>query len=291
MARQSGDFNLNFSSPKEFVESLLGKGSQSRMIILGGGALFLVWVLMQTVVTIPAGHQGVKMYFGAIQETTLDEGIHFVVPIMTKVAVLSVQVQIDEIEATASSKDLQEIRSMVAVNWHLPKDGLNKLFQEIGDINRLVFTILTPAVDEVFKAIAAKYSAEEILTKRAEIKDKVDKTLSARLKKYGVIVTDVSLVDLDFSKKFNEAIESKQIAGQDAEKAKFVAEQALAQADAEVNTARGKAEAQRLINSTIDRKILLQKAIEKWDGKFPDVIGDKGIVPLINLTPGSGASR
>lgn len=291
MARKQNEFEQGLSNLENMFQNFAGGGGIGRMITIGAGILFLLWAVKQSVVTIPAGHRGVQIDFGAVQETILDEGLHFVVPIMTKVEKMSVQIQKNEIKTSASSKDLQTVHSSVVINWHLPTKDLNKLFQEIGTIRRLVTTILEPAVDEVFKAITAKYSAEEILTLRGELKETVDQSLRDRLEKYRIVVRDVSLVDIDFSREFNKAIESKQIAEQDAKKARYVADQALEEAEAEINTARGKAEAQRLINKTIDKKILLQQAIQKWDGRFPEIMVDEGMVPFINIPAAGGSSK
>ena len=231
---------------------------------------------------IDAGHRGVVIHMGQVQPGVLGEGVHFVAPFVTSIEEMSVRIHKDDVTASAASKDLQAVTSHLAVNWHLNQDTVNKIYQEIGTRDDLVQDILGPAVNEVFKASAARYSAEEILTKRAELKAAVDHGLRERLGKYGVEMNDLPIVDIKFSKEFTEAIEAKQVAEQESQKAKYTADKAKQDADAEVNRARGKAEAQRMLHVSLSPAILQQQAIEKWDGHFPQVMGS-GTLPFVNI--------
>ena len=132
------------------------------------------------------------------------------------------------------------------------------------------------------KSATAKRTAEEVLTKRLEMKQDIDDVLRERLLSYGIKLHDVSIVNLKFSEGFTQAIEHKQIAEQQAKQAAYVAEKATQDAKAEVEKAKGQAEAQRLLKSTITSEILQQKAIDKWDGRFPQVMGS-GHVPFLNI--------
>jgi regulator of protease activity HflC (stomatin/prohibitin superfamily) len=129
----------------------------------------------------------------------------------------------------------------------------------------------------------AKYTAEEIITKRGEVKAEVDETLTQRLASYQIAVDDISLVNVHFSERFSEAVEAKQIAEQEAKRAEFIAQKAAVEAEAEVNRAKGQAEAQRLVRETITPELLQKLAIERWDGHFPTVLGGDGSIPLINI--------
>jgi regulator of protease activity HflC (stomatin/prohibitin superfamily) len=151
--------------------------------------------------------------------------------------------------------------------------------------------ILNPAVEEVLKAVMAKYTAEEIITKRGEVKAGVDESLTARLANYRIDVDDISLVNVHFSDRFSEAVEAKQIAEQDAKKAEFIALKAQKEAEAEVNRAKGQAEAQRLVRETLTAELLQKQAIEKWNGEFPTVLGGNGALPFINLDPSKSISK
>ena len=244
--------------------------------------LFLAFFFRPFVI-INAGQRGVMMKFGKVQERVLDEGIHPILPVITTVQHLSVRVQKNDINAEASSKDLQNVTMEVAVNWHIQPKRAYEVFQRVGDEEQIISRIISPAVSEVVKAATAKKNAEEIITKRTELKDEIDSKLDNRLVDYGIIVDDVSLVNVSFSPEFAKAIEAKQIAEQEAKRAEFEAVRAEKEANAEINRAKGKAEAQRLLQVSLTSAILQQQAIDKWDGSFPTVMGGEGTLPFINI--------
>jgi prohibitin 1 len=256
------------------------------LFLAGGGIFFLILLLLfRPFSIVNAGERGVVMKFGKVQDLILDEGIHPIVPIVTSVKSLSVRVQKNDITAEASSKDLQGVKMEVAINWHIDPKRVNSVFQQIGDENEIVQRIINPAVSEVVKAASAKNNAEEIITKRTELKEEIDNQLEKRLIDYGIIVDDASLVNVSFSPDFVKAIEAKQIAEQEAKRSGFDALKAEQQAQSEINRAKGKAEAQRLLRTNLTPEILQQQAIDKWDGKFPTVMGGDGTLPLININP------
>ena len=227
-------------------------------------------------VIINAGERGVMMQFGKVQEQVLGEGIHVIVPIVDTVKKLSVRVQKQENSAEASSKDLQDVFTDVALNWHIIPEEANAIFQQIGDEKKVVERIIAPAVEEVLKAVMAKYTAEEIITKRGEVKAEVDDFLTLRLVTYHIAVDDISLVHVHFSERFSDAVEAKQIAEQEAKKGEFLALKAAKEAEAKVNLAKGEAEVQRLLRNNLTPELLERQAIEKWDGKLPLIVGDGG---------------
>ncbi|KJH72453.1 prohibitin family protein [Aliterella atlantica] len=254
--------------------------------LIAGSILFLiVAVIFKPFTIVNAGERGVVLQFGKVQDGILDEGIHPIVPVVTSVKRISVRVQQNSFTADAASKDLQKVSTQLAVNWHIDSAQVNKVFQRVGDQEEIISRIITPAVSEVLKAATAKKTAEEIITKRNDLKAEIDENLATRLADYNVIVDDVSLVDFSFSPEFSKAIESKQIAEQEAKQAEFIALKASKEAVAEVNRAKGQAEAQRLQRLTLTRELLQKQAIEKWDGRFPTVMGGNGALPLINLDP------
>ncbi|UKO98923.1 prohibitin family protein [Nostoc sp. UHCC 0870] len=259
---------------------------------LAGGIFFLFLAMMfRPFAIVNAGERGVLMQFGKVQDQVLDEGLHTIMPIVTSVRRISVRVQQNTFQADAASKDLQQVKTELAVNWHVDPTKVNRVFQQVGDQQQIVTSIITPAVSEVLKAATAKKTAEEIITRRTELKEEIDNNLKNRLQAYGLIVDDVSLVNFSFSPEFSRAIESKQIAEQEAKQAEFIAKKATQEAQAEVNRAKGQAEAQRLQRLTLTPELLQKQAIEKWDGKFPMVMGGNGSLPLININPNSLTSK
>lgn len=233
-------------------------------------------ILSKFFVIVNAGERGVLMQFGKVQEQILGEGLHVILPTVYSVKKLSVRVQKQESSAEASSKDLQDVFTDVALNWHIIPEEANAIFQQIGDEKEVVARIIAPAVEEVLKAVIAKYTAEEIITKRGEVKAAVDEYLTLRLLTYHIAVDDISLVHVHFSQRFSDAVEAKQIAEQEAKRGEFLALKAVKEAEAKVNLAKGEAEVQRLLRDNLTPELLERQAIEKWDGKLPVIVGDGG---------------
>lgn len=239
--------------------------------------LLLAVIVLTPIVIVDAGHRGVLMQFGKVQGQILGEGLHLIVPLVNTVKTLSVRVQKQESSAEASSKDLQDVFTDVALNWHIVPQEVNLIFQQIGDEASVVDRVINPAVEEVLKAVMAQYTAEEIITKRGEVKAAVDDLLTTRLSSYHIAVDDISLVHVHFSERFSDAVEAKQIAEQDAKRADFIALKAIKEAEAKVNLAKGEAEAQRLVRQTLNAQLLQKQAIEKWDGKLPEIVGKDNV--------------
>lgn len=255
------------------------------LYIVGGLVVAIAALILRPFALVGAGERGIMMRFGKVQNTILDEGIHPIIPIVTTVKTLSVRVQKTDIQADAASKDLQKVSTDLAVNWNIDPAKANQVFQQIGDEEQIVTSILSPAISEVLKAATAKKTAEQIITERNDLKTEIDSSLKKRLEPYGVIVRDVSLINFGFSPEFSKAIEAKQIAEQEAKQAEFTVKKATQDAQAEINRAKGQAEAQRLQRQSLTPEILQQQAIQKWDGKFPTVMGGNNSLPLINIVP------
>ncbi|NJN86526.1 MAG: prohibitin family protein [Leptolyngbyaceae cyanobacterium SL_7_1] len=266
--------------------------NQSLVLLIAGGiGVFFVATMLRPFAVVNAGERGVVMRFGKVQDRVLDEGIHLVTPLVTTVRRVNVRVQKTDVDAAAASRDLQDVSTNVAVNWHVDPVRVNQVFQRVGDIDVIVSSIINPAVSEVVKAAVARRPVENILQERVALKNEIDAALAERLEPYGIIVDDVSLVDFGFSAEFNAAIEAKQVAEQEAQQAAFRAQQAEQEAQAEINRAKGRAEAQRLLREDLTPEILEQRAIEKWDGRFPTVMSGEGALPFINITPSDAADN
>ena len=238
--------------------------------------LFLVAVLASFFAIVNAGERGVLLKFGAVQPIVLGEGIHPILPIVHTVRKLSVRVQSQEITAEASSRDLQDVYTDVALNWHIVPEETYLIFQQIGEQDAIIQHIINPAVEEVLKAVMAMYTAEEIITKRGQVKTGVDQALIERLRPYHIAVDDISLVHVHFSNRFSDAVEAKQVAEQEAKRADFVALKAVKEAEARVNLAKGEATAQQLLRDSLTPELLQRQAIEKWNGNLPLIVGGEG---------------
>ncbi|MGG6263258.1 prohibitin family protein [Leptolyngbya sp. AN03gr2] len=247
--------------------------------------IIAVFLLLTTlsVVQINPGEVGVITQLGKVAENTLQPGIHIITPVVTRVNRIETRIQRSDTPAEAKTHDLQDINTTVALNWHIDGRTASGLYQTIGSEPEVLRRIIEPAVEEVIKAESAKNSAEEIITNREGLKQAIDESLTDRLAHYGIQVDDISLVGTTFQPEFNNAVEQKQIAQQQAQKAVFLAQQAEQEAAAQVNLAKGQAESQRLIQATITPEILQQSAIKKWDGHFPNYLAGNGQLPLIQM--------
>ena len=250
-------------------------------------ALILVLTLNPFVV-IGAGERGVVMNFGAVQKEILNEGLHIRIPIMQKVVIMNVQVQKGEGQGDAASKDLQQVTTNVAINYHLDPLKVAHIYQTIGTFDQVGERIILPAVSESVKAATAQYTAEELISKRQEVREKIRQLLLVRLAVYGVIVDDFSIVNFAFSREFSNAIESKTTAEQLKLKAERDLERIRIEADQKILQAQAEAESLRLQKENVTENLIKlrqiemqQRAIEKWDGKLPQVTG--AATPFIDL--------
>lgn len=230
------------------------------------------------------GQRGIRFYAGKASDHVEEPGAYPWIPFFLGMEKIDVQVQKSEIQTGAASKDMQDITTIVAVNWKLSPERVVLTYKNVGDEDAILNRILIPAVSEVLKATSSKYTAEEILQKRMELKTAIDGGLKERLATYGIDLFDVSIVHLNFTKGFEEAIENKQIAEQRAKQASYEAEKATQDARAEVERAKGQAQAQNLLRLTMTKEILQQRAIDKWDGHFPQVLGGQGALPFLNMS-------
>lgn len=258
--------------------------SYTKGILVGVGmlALFLLLTLFLSIVTVDAGERGVVMRLGAVQDRIMQEGLNFKAPFIETVKVLDVKTEKIEYKADGASKDLQDVQITVALNYHLRADQVNKLWQEIGGDYRS--RIIQPAIEESVKSASAKFTAEELITRRADVKQEVKVFLKDRLEKAYMLLDDLSIVNFQFSETFDAAIEAKVTAEQEAlaeknrlEKVKFQAQQKIEQAKAEAEAIRIRSAA--LANNA---KLVELEAVQRWNGVMPVyMLGDS--IPFLNL--------
>lgn len=240
--------------------------------------LVLVW---NSVESIGAGERGVVFsQFGGVTAVTLDEGLRFKIPFVETIIPMDVKIQKAETTSIASSQDLQTINAVIAVNYHIIPEAANQVYQNVGVLYRE--RIIEPAVQESMKAVAAQFTAEQLITQRSNVSNRMQDFLSERLRIHNIEVDEFSIVDFGFSDQFNMAIEAKQTAEQNALKAERDLDRVKIEAEQLVTQATAEAESQRLQRETISSNILQLRAIEKWDGKLPQVTGG-GATPFINL--------
>jgi regulator of protease activity HflC (stomatin/prohibitin superfamily) len=263
--------------------------------VIGIVLAVLVTLGLNSFIIINPGQAGVISILGKATDGALLEGIHLKPPFISVIDVYDLTVQKFEVPAESSTKDLQNLSARFAINFRLDPVQVVEVRRKQGTLENIVSKIIAPQTQEAFKIAAARRTVEEAITKRSELKQDFDSTLGDRLVKYGIIVLDTSVVDLTFSPEFAKAVEEKQIAEQRAQRAVYVAREAEQEAQADVNRARGKAEAQRLLAETLKAQggqlVLQKEAIEAWKSggaQMPNVLvmgeGSQGSVPfLFNL--------
>jgi regulator of protease activity HflC (stomatin/prohibitin superfamily) len=255
-------------------------------VIIGGLIFFLVFAFKPWA-QVGAGERGILLNFGAVENTVLGEGIHFRVPIMQTVVLMDVKIQKAITDAASASSDLQDVDLSVALNYHIIPDKANVVYQTIGV--EFKARIIDPAIQEVMKAVTARYTAEELITKRPAVSTEMKDALTQRMLESNIAVDAFSIVSFSFSQTFTDAIEAKQTAEQNALKAKRDLDRIRVEAEQTIAAATAEAEALRLQKMNISpdlielRKIEANlKAIEKWNGVLPEVTG-AGAVPFIGV--------
>ena len=266
--------------------------------------IVLAFIGLNSFGIIGPGERGVLVNLGQVQEGNLGEGIHFKAPFIQGIALVDVKTQKVEAAAGAASKDLQVVSTIVALNYRVKQDQVYILYQEIG--MDYASRIIDPAIQESVKAATAKFTAEELVTKRELVKQAIEDTLRIRLSAYFVEVQSLSITDFDFSDGFNAAIEAKEIAKQDALRAerkldeiKVEKEQTITRAEAQnekvkleadaeaykvLAEAEAEAKALELIRKQLElnTQLIDYRAVDKWDGTVPQYIGG-GAVPFIDI--------
>lgn len=275
----------DIDNAEDSIRKALKKGPLRTLIIIG--VMFIVLLMFKPWVQIGPGQRGIVLNFGAVQDKVLNEGLHFKIPVMQQVVQMDVRVQKAQTDASSASSDLQDVTLSVALNYHIMPDKANVVYQTIGvDFKE---RIIDPAIQEVTKAVSAKYSAEELITKRPAVSSAMKDALTEKLMASNIAVDAVSIVTFSFSKVFMDAIEAKQTAEQHALKAKRDLDRIKIEAEQTVAAATAEAEALRLQKMNISpdlielRKIEANlKAIEKWNGILPQVTGG-GAIPFIGV--------
>ena len=254
--------------------------------IFGGGIVSIAVVVVVVIVlfnsfqVVGAGERGVVFSkFGGVQEGVLGEGLRFKIPFIQTIIPIDVRIQKSETDASASSKDLQTVHSRIALNYHIAPEEASQVYQQVGSLFKE--RLIDPSVQEAVKAATAQFTAEELITRRAEVSTLIKDMLAERLVPRNIVVDEFNIVDFNFSDVFNQAIEAKQTAEQEALKAQRDLERIKIEAEQKVTAAQAEAESQRLQRETITETILQLRAIEKWDGVLPQVTS--GAVPFIDL--------
>ena len=238
--------------------------------------LLIVAISIASITIVPAGHKGVTLNMGAVTGAVMNEGINFKIPFVQNAEIIDVRVKKYESKDNSSaSLDLQTIKSSIAVNYRVNQDHVADLYQKIG--MSYESTVINPAISECIKSVTSRYTAEELITKRTEVSEEMKKFLQKKLSEKYILVDSFNIINFDFTDAFNTAIEEKQIAEQNALKAKYDLERIKTEAEQAVTKAKGEAEAMKLKNEQISQSIIYLEFIDKWDGKMPTYYGSDNL--------------
>ena len=277
-----------------------------RLAALAIAVFLALIVLPNCFATVPVGSTGIMLTMGKVEDTALPEGMHFKIPFVQRIVSMDNRVKKLELSTEAFSKDIQTVSATLAVNYRLQPEKTFSIYKTAGQSYES--NLIVPATHEVLKSVCAQYTAEELISKRAESSDMMRDELDAKLSGMGISVTDFNIIDFDFSDEFISAVESKQVAEQLKKKAAMENETAIAQAEREKQVAIKQSEAQaesvriaaqaeadavklaadaeayrlQRINEQLSEKTIQNTLAERWDGKLPEVMG-AGATGILNL--------
>ena len=275
-------------------KSILGS---NKLKILAGIVTFIVIILImsESVVIVQAGHRGVVLYVGAVENRVLGEGFHFIVPFAEQVIPMESNVTLKfQLMHQLLSNDLQEVATVIALNYHINPNNANLIYQQLGADYEA--RIIAPTIQESVKASVAKFNAEQLITQREIAKGVIAQAISHTLSARDITVETVFITDFKFSPSFASQVESKVVAFQ-----KFLTEQnnlkavqvvanqtvvqAQAQARANVARAGGESQAIKVITEQLRQspQYLQWQAINRWNGQMPYALGGGGAVPFFQL--------
>lgn len=294
-----------------------------RFVALGIAVFLLLIVLPNCFATVPVGSTGILLTMGRVEDTALSEGMHVKLPFVQRIVSMDNRVKKLELSTEAFSKDIQTVSATLAVNYRLQTEKTFEIYKTAGTAYE--DNLLVPATHEVLKSVCAQYTAEELISKRAESSDKMRDELDAKLSQLGISITDFNIIDFDFSDEFISAVESKQVAEQVKKKAATENETAIAQAEREkqVSIKQSEAEAERVriaaeaqaqstliaaqaeadavklaadaeayrleqVGKHLTDKTIENTLAENWNGELPGVVGAgaAGILDLNDMVKG-----
>ena len=241
-------------------------------------------VLIASFTIVPSGSSGVRVTLGKVSDTVMESGLNFQIPLVQKTVVVNNQVQREDVQGEAASKDLQTVSYNVSVNYNVIASESAELYRTVGKSWSEV--IIRPAIQESVKSAIAQYTAEELITSRAAVSNVMLEEINGRMSEYGINITEINIITMDFSPEFDAAIEAKTVATQQVlteqqnlEKAKVIAQQKVVEAQAE-------AEANRVKNESLTDKIIMNEFLSRWNGELPTVMGSgENIIDISSLLP------
>ncbi len=277
---------------------------QNKLKMLIAIVIFVVIaiVMFESVVVVQAGHRGIVLYVGAVENRVLGEGLHFITPFAEQVIQMEVRTLKFQASASAASNDLQEVQTVIALNYHISPSQANVIYQQLGV--DYADRIIAPTIQESVKASVAKFNAEELITKRAIAKGVIAQTIGNTLSARNIVVETVFITDFAFSQAFANQIESKVVAFQkflteqnNLKAVQVIANQTVVQAEAtaRANVAKANGESQAIKVIAVQLKqspdYLQWLSINRWNGIMPYALASGGGSPFFQIPVTAAAQQ
>ena len=251
-------------------------------------ALFVLIIFFNSFTSVPTGYVGIRTRFGKANSDIVQEGLNLQIPMVEKIVLMDCRTQKAEIDCSTASRDLQEVTLKVAVNYNVTVENAYNIYKNIGVNYESI--MISPSILESVKSVTAQYTAEELITKRSEVSDKMEETLTGKIEARGFSVIDFNITDLDFSVAYNQAIEKKQVAEQEAKQAEYELEKAKIENEKKIAEAEANAKVMQVQDSSTTENALKLKEleikksfIEKWNGVLPSTVTGDSAIPFLDI--------
>ena len=245
-------------------------------------------IFFNSFTSVPTGFVGIRTRFGKASENVVQEGLNLQIPMIERIVLMDCRTQKAEIDCSTASRDLQEVTLKVAVNYNVSLENAYNIYKSIGVNYESI--MISPSILESVKAVTAQYTAEELITKRSEVSDKMQDTLKEKIESRGFTVIDFNVTDLDFSLAYNQAIEKKQVAEQEAKQAQYELEKAKIENERKIAEAEANAKVMQVQDSSTTENALRLKEleikksfIERWNGVLPSTMTGDSVIPFLDI--------
>ena len=290
---------------------VISHASQRALIRVISMILAALCVASSCVATVHTGYTGIVTKFNQVQDYTYEAGLHFKSPFV-RVIEMDNREQRAQFQMEAFSADIQEVQVTGSINYSIDKTTAMRLYKEVG--TKYDSILISPRAQEVLKATFAKYTAEGLISNRQQLSSEIYDSLKTDLAPQGINIISVSIENIDFTDAFTNAVEAKQVATQEKQRAQTQQEQATmeaeqaakrkkidaeaaaevakVQADAEAYSVQVRAEAEAQANEKISKSLTADlveyKQIQQWNGELPQFVGGGSSIPIINMNETTG---
>ena len=278
MTREVRNYENGGYKTEEYTEEV---PNVPKIVLFSIIVLLLLIFLFGSIRTVKSGQVGIKVRFGKVVDTQMNDGIKFKLPVVEKIVKMNIQVQKVEVKTESSSKDLQLVNMQLAVNYKIDGKKATDLYKNVG--TKYEEVVLQPAIQESIKAVTSRYTAEELITKRNEVSVECMKELDEKVKRYGLIIDNFNITNFNFSSEFNKAIEEKQVAEQKVLTAKQELEKSKVEAERKVVEAEAEKKANEMKQQSLTDNVIKDKFIQKWNGELPKVSGGNSMINISDL--------